>query len=126
MRQLLLILSFTLGLTTAASANAKDFAVGDVFYCDTIKAVGWVWNEEPQFRNYGPEKFKFSIVDKKIIKFGSEGSFKNYYMDIEFMFEDNLTTQDNVSTMHLKGSDFLYSSAHPFGGSFQVATCDRF
>ena len=116
----------TISLTAAASANARDFAVGDVFYCDTIKSVGWVWKDEKQFKNYRPEKFKFSIVDLKTIKFGSGGSFADYSMGIEYMYGTTLKTKDDIATLRLEGSEFLFSSAHFFGGSFQAATCDRF
>ena len=69
-------MSLILGLATSVSANYKSFAVGDVFFCDTIKSVGWRWNEEQKFINYKLEKFKFSIVDKKTIKFGNDGHSK--------------------------------------------------
>lgn len=129
MKKLLLILSFTLGLTTAASANTEDFVVGDVFFCDTIKSVGWVWNDEKQFKNYRPEKFKFSIADEKTIKFGSGGSFDDFEMEIKGNINSGfpiLRAQSSVSTFTLSGSKFIYTSALPQAGELTTAICDRF
>ena len=126
MKKLLLILSFTLGLTNAAITNAKDFAIGDVFFCETLKSVGWVWADEKQFKNYRPEKFKFSIVDEKTIKFGKGGVFNDYEMEIEDMFGLTLMARTSIGRLLLGGIQLTYSSAHYDGGSFQTATCDRF
>ena len=85
MKKLSLILLLTLGLTTALNANTKNFAVGDVFFCETIEDVEWVWDEN-RLKKYKLEKFKFSIVDQKTIKFGTGSSFENYEISIFDMF----------------------------------------
>lgn len=125
-KKLLIILYLTLGLTTAANANAKYFAVGDVFYCDTLKSVGWVWADEKQFKNYKLENFKFSVIDEKTIKFGKGGYFDDYEMEIEDMFGLTLMARTSIGRLLLGGIQLTYSSADYNGGSFQTATCDRF
>ena len=126
MKKLFLILSLTLSLTTAANANDKPFAVGDVFFCETLKHVGWVWADEKQFKNYKLERFKFSIVDSKTIKFGKDGSFKDYEMEITDMLARILEAKTDYSILVLNKNDFNYSSATGFGLGFKAATCDRF
>jgi len=45
MRYLILTLSLFLGLATSVSANARNFAVGDVFFCQMEEFVAWEWKD---------------------------------------------------------------------------------
>ena len=126
MRHLILTLSLILGLATSVSANNKPFAVGDVFYCDTIKDVGWVWADKQQFKNYTPEKFKFSIVDEKTIKFGKGNSFNDYEMSIEYMIWPFLKAGTDYAKLTLHENEFGFVQSLSQANRLQVATCDRF
>ena len=125
-KRLLLILSFTLGLTTAANANDKPFAVGDVFFCETLKSVGWVWEGEPQFQNYRPERFKFSIVDKFTIRFGSNGYFEDYEMPIDTRIGQLLKAKAPLANLLLYKNKLNYTTNSISETTVLVATCDRF
>ena len=126
MKHLTLTLSLILGLATSVSANDKDFAVGDVFFCETKKSVGWVWADEKQLQSYNLERFKFSIVDSKTLKFGKDGSFNDYVMEITYMKGKILEAKTYYARLVLHKNNFNFSSSHGSGSSFQVATCDRF
>ena len=119
-------MSLVLGLATSLSANDKPFAVGDVFFCETLKDVGWVWADDKQFKNYTLENFKFSIIDEKTIKFGKGGSFNDFEMEIDDMYSLNLRASSSISRLRLGGIQLIYTSNYVLGGSMQVATCDRF
>ena len=62
MKQLTLTLSLILGLATSVSANDKDFAVGDVFFCQMEAYVEWEWSAK-RLQEYKRGKFKFTIAD---------------------------------------------------------------
>ncbi len=126
MKYLTLSLSLILGLTTAANANDRPFAVGDVFFCETLKSVLWEWGGVRGFKNFKPEKFKFSIVDKKTIKFGSSSSFKDVEMEITFMAMESLNATSDYSKLNLDGNQFGFTTSHSLWSSLQVANCDRF
>ena len=126
MRHLILTLSLILGLVTSVSANDKPFAVGDVFYCEAVKSVGWRWNEEQKFIDYKSENFKFSIVDKKTIKFGNDVYFNNYEMTIDYIKMHTLTASTNIAILVLNNNHFNYTNAYVFGANLRAAKCDRF
>ena len=126
MKSLTLVLYLILGLTTAANANDRPFAVGDVFFCETLKDVGWYWGEDQKFKSFKPEKFKFSIVDEKTIKFGGSSSFKGFDMVITLMELDVLYAKANYSNLSLFGNNFGFSTSHSIWSRFKVANCDRF
>ena len=126
MKSLTLVLSIILGLTTAANANDRPFTVGDVFFCETLKSVLWEWVGEGEFKNFKPEKFKFSIVDEKTIKFGSSSSFKDFEMEISSMALELLYAKGDYSNLVLDKNRFGFTTSHSLWSSLQVATCDRF
>ena len=126
MKQIFITLSFLLGLATSVSANDKPFEVGDVFFCETLKFVEWDWNDEPKFKNYRPERFKFSIIDEKTIKFGKGTSFNDYEMSIEYMIWPFLKAGTDYSKLTLHENEFGFVQALSQFTRLQVATCDRF
>jgi hypothetical protein len=126
LKYLTLTLSLILGLTTAANANDRPFAVGDVFFCETLKSVLWEWGGNQGFKNFKPEKFKFSIVDEKTIKFGSSSSFKDVEMEITSMALELLYAKGKYSNLVLNENRFGHTTSHSLWSSLQVASCDRF
>lgn len=79
MRYLILTLSLIIGLATSVSANDKPFAVGDVFFCQMEEYVVWEWSDK-KLEQFKKEKFKFTIADSEIIKFGEGGIMNNFEM----------------------------------------------
>ncbi len=125
MKKLLLILSFTLGLTTAANANTKDFAVGDVFFCEMEAFLSWEW-DEGKVVNYKPQKFKFTVSDETTLKFGREGYLQGVELKITWMSDNLLDATKDSSVMSLKDGKFNYVSSFYSSASMIAATCDRF
>ena len=79
-----------------------------------------------QFKTFKPEKFKFSIVDEKTIKFGSSSSFQDFEMEITFMAEDLLNATSDYSKLSLDINNFGFTTSHYIFSSLHVANCDRF
>ncbi|MDA9666390.1 hypothetical protein N9T72_01440 [bacterium] len=125
MKNLILTLSLILG-ATSVSAEDKPFKVGDVFFCETVKFVEWDWNGEPQFINYKPLRFKFSIVDQTTIKFASGGPFYSYKMSLEHMVWPYLKAETNYAKLTLHENKFGYVQSLSGAVKFHAATCDRF
>ena len=73
MKQLLLILSFTLGLTTAISANEKFFTpdlVGDVQIYLSDRAVNGCWTNLKETREYAEEQLRmrgYTVTEYKLL-----------------------------------------------------------
>ena len=112
MRHILLTISLIFG-ATAVSANTNDFAVGDVFFCEGVLS-----NEV--------ERFKFTIKDKKTIKFGSGGYFNNFEMQINEMITDLLEAASQERSIFVMGNDFFYTKNNGSNPTLINATCDRF
>jgi len=126
MKHLTLTLSLILGLATIANANEKRFSVGDVFFCQMEAFTEWNWKER-NLKNYKLEKFKFSIVDAKTIKFGEGGYFQASDMSIDRIGSKVLkavTSRNAVMSLH--ENKFTLASSYYLSGSVIAATCDRF
>ena len=126
MKKLLLILSFTLGLTTAANANDKPFAVGDVFFCDMQINVDWNASEGGPLNHYRLDKFKFTITKHREIAFGQSGHFQKVKLDITYMGGQLLSGNNANSKLSLDGTNLNYVASYLAGPVLIVATCDRF
>ena len=126
MKHLILTLSLILG-ATSVRANDKPFAVGDVFFCQMEKSVQWVWDDEKQFRNYKPERFKFSIVDNKTIKFGSTSPFSGYEMEITDMHGNFwINAKSEFAQLIVWEEKFSFIEANGLAIGLSAAICDRF
>ena len=125
MKKLLPILGLSLGLTTAANANDKPFAVGDVFFCEMLANVEYSFSEK-RLKNYILEKFKFTISSEKAITFGqSSNTFKDLTLYIEMLSDDLLLAKSNLEDLSVhKNGEFTYT--FNLGDMMVAAQCDRF
>ena len=123
MKHILLTISLIFG-ATAVSANNKDFAVGDVFYCQMEAFTKWNWNDR-KLKNYILEKFRFSIVDRNTIKFGEQGYLAGK-MKIDYLVLNSLRANDDYSIMSIRGGNFSYVQSTSKSSVLIAATCDRF
>ena len=129
MRHLTLTLSLILGLATSVSAAVSSYEIGDVLFCHMTDFLEWE-PEESQFHRREKEKFKFSIVDEKTVKFGSATSvFSTRSFSMGYWSSNG---NPNIRG-HSSHSSFILTSRGKFNYVSSgmepiviMATCDRF
>ena len=124
MRHLILTLSLILG-ATSVSANDRNFAVGDVFFCKMEEFVEWVWDQK-KLLHYKQEKFKFNISDRNTLQFGQGGFLNNVKLSISYLGTDILYAGGDYIKMTLDGGNLSYTTSSFDSPILIAATCDRF
>ena len=105
--------------------NAEGFNVGDVFYCE-VESGAFAEPPNFEFTVWKPFNFKFKIVSRNLIKYGSGGYFNNIEAKIGFMSNGMLETNETFSVFSLYKERFNYGSAGVAGSSMMTGTCDKF
>ncbi len=120
----ILAAALVLGLAPQANAEEKPFSVGDVFFCRTEVNVAWQWSDN-KLVNYAKEKFKFSIVDPKIIIFKG-GHLHTYKMEISSLTNFSISATSASSKMSIDNRKFNLASSTFASAEMIAAICDRF
>ena len=118
-------LTFSALLALNNPVNAEGFKVGDVFYCE-VESGAFADTPNFEFTKWKPFNFKFKIVSRDLIKYGSGGYFNNSESKIGFMSTDMLETNQTFSMFSLNKERFNYGSAGIAGSSMLTGTCDKF
>jgi len=105
--------------------KADRFNVGDVFYCES-ESGAFAQPPNFEFTKWKPFNFKFKIVSRDLIRYGSGGYFNNSESKIGFMSTDMLETDDTFSMFSLVKERFNYAIAGISGSSMLTGTCDKF
>jgi hypothetical protein len=105
--------------------NAEGFKVGDVFYCE-VESGAFTQPPNYEFKKWKPFNFKFKIVSRDLIKYGSGGYFDNYETKIGFMNTEMLETNETYGMFSLFKERFNYGSASSGGSAMMTGTCDKF
>ena len=105
--------------------NAEGFKVGDVFYCE-VESGAFAQPPNYEFKKWKPFNFKFKIVSRDLIKYGSGGYFDNYESKIGFMSAEMLQTNETYGMFSLFKERFNYGSASSGGSAMMTGTCDKF
>ena len=129
MKHLIFILSLIIGLATSVSAKVNSYEIGDVLFCHMDDFLQWD-PKDNQFHKRDLEKFKFTIVDEKTVKFGSASSiFSNREYFLERWWESGNPSfraySYSASIVLTDRGKFNYvaSGTNPI---MIMATCDRF
>jgi len=125
----LLILALTCSalLTLTNPAIAVNYKVGDVLYCEG-ESGAFVEKPEFKFTKWSMFNFKFKILNKSIIKFGSGGHFSDSEYKIQFLAGDLLEAYDfdSGSVFNLYQGRFTHGSANVIAASMMTGRCDKF
>ena len=125
MKYLLILLYFILS-GSAVNANAKAFAVGDVFTCQMEAFVQWDW-EKTELTGYQKEQFKFSITDENTVKFEEASYFENLALNISYIGYKilALNSEDGNIVAKLKDDKFSIVAISYDASDFITAKCER-
>ena len=95
-----------------------------MFFCETEVNVSWKW-PTVELEHHILEKFKFSVVDPNVVKFGEQGMFADMTMEIDNLFL-TLKASGRWSKMTVEDGNFNWVASLKNAAYLVAATCDRF
>jgi hypothetical protein len=126
MKKILLnIIIYSALLNLSNPANADDYKIGDVLYCE-MESGAFANEPDYEFTKWKSFKFKFKIVNNNLIKFGSGGYFDGAEYKIGFLNSKLIYTDDDFGMFSLTKGRFNYANANVLGTAMLTGICDEF